>query len=390
MMVIENTFERRCRIIHAPSALSFTTASMIIVFILTNIPGNLLVILAVILDPNKNLRTSFNWLVVNLAAADLIVGAIVQPIMVHFHIKEGLEKNYGLEKIHLMCMVYFISCTASLLSLTSLAIERYLAVRKPYTYRNKVTNKTIALTIVIIWLISLSLPNIYLNVGFSTYSFIFSNTSMAVGVIIICTTYTLMKRKVSKARSHDGRNGGAFSTSGEASNKPLQHQSFSAVITTIDTPNATTQSTQWFEAIALSSSAKAKNLPSQNQNQFPTVNTNIGSSNVTTTCSNTRQMFEDKITKMFLIVLIALLCCYGPSTIMIYFVNFCEDCSCSTLHSLEDVSVLFILMNSSINFFCYALRCRRFRNAFATLLRINRRRNCRSSTTITQDASHKL
>ena len=365
-MVIENTFEKRCRIIDPPTGLSFTTASMVIVFILINIPGNLLVILAVVLDPNKNLRTPFNWLVVNLAVADLIVGAIVQPIKVHFHIKEGLGKNYVPEEIKLMCMVYFISCTASVLSLTSLAIERYLAVRKPYTYRNKVTNKRIVLTIVIIWLISLSLSNIYLNVGFSTYVFIFSNTSMAVGVIIIGTTYTLIKRKVSKARSVDGRYGVALSTSGEASNKPLQPQSFSAVITKVDTPNATTQNTQLVETIALSTSAEAKSLPSQDQNQFPT-------SNVTTTCSNTRQLFEDKITKMFLIVLVALLCSYGPSTIMIYFVNFCEDCSCSTLHCLEDVSVLFILMNSSINFFCYGLRCGRFRNAFAKLLRINRR-----------------
>jgi hypothetical protein len=387
-MVIKNTFEKRCRIIEAPTELSFTTASMVIVFILTNIPGNFLVILAVVLDPNKNLRTAFNWLVVNLAAADLIVGVIVQPLVVYFHIKEGLEKNYVPEEIApIVSMVYFISCTASLLSLTSLAIERYLAVRKPYTYRNKVTNKRIVLTIVIIWLISLSLPNIYLNVGFSTYSFIFTNTSMAVGVIIICATYTLMKRKVSKTRYHDGRNGVALSTSGQASNKPLQHQSFSAVITKVDTPNATTQTTQLFEAISLS---KAQNLPSQDQNQFPPVNINTRSSNVTTTCSNTRQMFEDKITKMFLIVLIALLCCYGPSAIMMYFVNFCEDCSCITLHCLEDFSILFILMNSSINFFCYALRCRRFRNAFAKLLRINTRRNCRSSTTTTQETSGKL
>ncbi|CAB3981423.1 histamine H2 receptor-like [Paramuricea clavata] len=372
-MVMENTFEKRCRIIDPPTELSFTTASMAIVFILTNIPGNLLVILAVVLDPNKNLRTPFNWLVVNLAAADLIVGVIVQPLKVHFHIKEGLEKNHVPEEINLINMVYFISCTASVLSLTSLAIERYLAVTKPYTYRNKVTNKRIVLTIVIIWLISLSLPNIYLNVGFFTYVFIFSNTFMAVGVIIICMTYTRMMQKVSKARSLNGRYGAALSTSGEASNKPLQPQSFSAVITKVNTPNAAAQNTQLVETIALSTSAEAKSLPSQDHDQFPTTNTNISSSNVTTICSNTRQLFEEKITKMFLIVLIALLCSYGPSTVMIYFVNFCEDCSCSTLHCLEDVSVLLILMNSSINFFCYALRCRRFRNAFAKLLRINRR-----------------
>ena len=81
-------------------------------------------------------------------------------------------------------MTYFISCTASVLSLISLAVERYMAVRKPVPYRNKVTNckKRIALTIVMTWITSLSLPSIYLYVGLTTCAFMFANTSITSAV----------------------------------------------------------------------------------------------------------------------------------------------------------------------------------------------------------------
>ena len=340
--------------------------TMSIILILTNIPGNILIILAVVVNPNRNLRTSFNWLVVNLAAADLIVGFITEPLSVYYHIKEGLKKNRVAEEFKTIHMVYFISCTASVLSLISSAVERYLAVRKPNTYRTKVTNKRI---------VSLSLPNIYLGVGFTTYAFIFANTSIVVAVLIISITYTLMRRKVNKIRSESARKIATASTSAEAIKKPSQLQNLSVVITKTDSPNAITQTRQLLEARATapSTSTEANNLPAHDQNQLPTVNTNQISSNAIT---NSEQLLETKVTKMFLIVLIALLCCYGPSTIMMYFINFCDDCSCITLHWFRDVHILFTLMNSSINFLCYALRSTRFRNAFVKLLRINRSWHC--------------
>ncbi|CAB4024242.1 histamine H2 receptor-like [Paramuricea clavata] len=358
-MAIESTFDKRCLSIAAPTELSFMTATISIVFILTNIPGNILVILAVFFDPNKNLRTPFNWLVVNLAAADLIIGFITEPFSVYYHIKEGLKKSSVAEELITIHMVYFISCTASVLSLTSLAVERYLAVRKPNTYRTKVTNKRIVLTIVMIWLISLSLPNIYLDVGFTTYGFIFANTSIAITVLITTITYTLMRQKINKGITKNARKKTAASTSTDF------------VITKTDSPNVIIHSRELLETNQTppSISTEANNSPSQERNQLPTVDINLSTSNAIT---NSRQLLEEKITKMFLIVLIALLCCYGPSTIMMYLVNFCEDCSCITLQWCRDVHIMFALMNSSTNFFCYALRCNRFRSAFFKLLKINR------------------
>ena len=153
------------------------------------------------LDPNKNLRTPFSWLIVNLAAADLITGTLTDPISVSIHFKLCLGKENTDAEHTVLHMSYFISCTASALSIASLAVERYLAVRKPTTYRNKMTNKRIMVTVAVIWLISLTLPNIYFEVGYILYSFVFVNASLVLAISITCFTYFLMWRKI-KERSH--------------------------------------------------------------------------------------------------------------------------------------------------------------------------------------------
>ena len=367
-MVIESMFQKRCQSIEAPKELSFVAASFFIVLILTNIPGNILVILAVVLNPNKNLRTSFNWLVVNLSAADLIVGVIALPISVNYLIREGLGHGALSNETSTSHIFYFVSCTASVLSLTSLAVERYLAVRKPNTYRTKVTNKRIVVTIAIIWVISLSLPNIYFDVGFTTYGFIFANTSIAVAVLIICTTYTLMRRKIGdKARPKNAARSHSSTALKEMTNDPAKSRHLS--ISNTEFLNVTSNSTE-VKPTASDTSGEANNcMQLQDNNQPATFNTNMCFSNV---IEKKRQLLEAQVTQMFLIVLIALLGCYGPSTIMMYLVNFCEHCSCITLHWFRDFHILFAATNSSVNFFCYALRSSKFKRAFVKLLRTNR------------------
>ena len=351
----ESTFEKRCLDIAAPIELSYTSASVVILLIFTNILGNVLIILAVAFDPNNNLRTPFNWLVINLAAADLIVGIIAQPMVVFSLIKEGLRKHGNPEEWVTSDITFFISCTASVLSLSSLAVERYLAVRNPNAYRTKVTNKRIVLTIVTIWLISVSLPNMFFIVESTTYALISTNMSLVFAVLTISVTYTLMRRQVNTTRYRNGRYLNASSI-------PIATTVIRST-ESIDAKSQISQSTSAAEII--------------NTQQFSNISNNIDYSN--TNAVTRRQLLEAKVTKIFLIVLIALLCCYGPSTIMMYLVNFCEDCSCRTLHWFRDIYFLFIYMNSSINFFCYAFRSPRFRSAFAILLKINRNRNRSSS-----------
>ena len=325
-MLAQSEFEKRCMAIRAPTELSFLSSSLSMLVTLTSIPGNLLIILAVVINPNKNLRTPFNWLLVNLATADLIVGAITSPFAAYIHMKEGLKEKISIVEIQIIHVSSFISCTASVLSLSSLAVERYLAISS--TYRTKVTKKRIMLTVAAIWLLSLGLSNVYFKVGFTTYSFIFANTAVAVTIAITCVTYTLMLKKV-KERSRD------ISHNADAREAPI---SSTAELSHDQTPSSST---------------------------FPTANHSCP------IVASAREM-EVKVTKMFVIVLVAMLCSYVPSTFFIYITNFCKSCSCTTFHWLRDSQFIIILTNSSVNFWCYAVRSPRFRSAFTKVLKIKR------------------
>ena len=125
-----------CTNISAPEYLSFATASLAIVSGVVAFSGNFLVVLAVVLDPNRNLRSSFNHFVASLGFADLVVGLLACPLGAVNPITDGLKKPSQQFRVW-MHMVYFISCTASLLSLTALALDRYFAITYPIKYRAK-------------------------------------------------------------------------------------------------------------------------------------------------------------------------------------------------------------------------------------------------------------
>lgn len=339
MSYLQETFEERCHTTGAPSHLSYFTASISILLLATNIPGNLLLILAVACDPHKNLRSPFNYLMSNLAIADLIVGLITGPLSVNYHIKEGLYGQLSIAEIRLFHMSYFVSCTASILSLASLATERYLAIRNPHNYRNKLTGKRILATVISIWLIALSLPFIYFEVGFITCAFILANTTVFLAVGIMCFTYGLMIWKFKRDKTR-----------------------FQNV----------TRSEREME--------RTQRIVSNDHHD------NSSCHHVSSRHDKTVRM-ETRVTKMFLVVMAAVLGCYGPSAILIYTMSFCETCSCESLHWFRDLQCLFVLLNSSVNFFCYGLRSPRFRQAFVTILRLPGRRKSAEKSASTSTPS---
>lgn len=313
---LQTEFNNSCWDKEPPKELSFLTLSFSCFFMLLNMPGNTLVIMVVAKDPHRNLRTPFNYLVCNLAFADLIVGVICEPISVYIHWKEVTDSKVTELDYRVSHLSYFISSTASVLSLAALAIERYLAIRDPHNYRSKCTGKRILLTVASIWLFSLSLPWIYLKVGFIAYSFIFANSAVAAAVFISCFTYGLFLRAI-KNRS---RNSEEYPAGNDNHRQPSDQSE-----DTLSRRNA---------------NARRKNA----------------------------EQLEQKITKMFLVILFALLGCYVPSTVLIYALRFCKSCSCQTLHWFKDLQHLFVLANSSMNFFCYAFRSPRFLSAIKTIL----------------------
>ena len=183
-------FEKHpCANVTPPTVLSYTTASISIFISIVATIGNSLVLLAVLIDPNRNLRSPFNWFVANLALADVLVGMVAAPLSAVFHISEGLKTSLHLKIENFLYFSYFIACTASLLSLIILAVDRYVAITFPLLYVVKVNSIKAFATLACAWVTSFILSLVYFKVGLNIYRFVFANTAIVVTFVVLLFTH---------------------------------------------------------------------------------------------------------------------------------------------------------------------------------------------------------
>ncbi|CAF0931282.1 unnamed protein product [Adineta ricciae] len=120
------------------------------VFPIFTIFGNVLVVVSVYRE--KSLHTITNYFVVSLAISDITVAAVVMPFAIY------LEFNRVWELPERLCDFWVASdcmaCTASILNLVAIAVDRYIAVTKPLKYARHKNPKRVAIMIVIVWLVS--------------------------------------------------------------------------------------------------------------------------------------------------------------------------------------------------------------------------------------------
>lgn len=125
-------------------------AFILIIFPLFTIFGNILVVISVYRE--KSLHTITNYFVVSLAISDITVAAVVMPFAIY------LEYNRVWRLSERLCDFWVASdcmaCTASILNLVAIAIDRYIAVTKPLKYARHKNPKRVAIMIVVVWLIS--------------------------------------------------------------------------------------------------------------------------------------------------------------------------------------------------------------------------------------------
>ncbi|NXQ97336.1 DRD3 protein, partial [Sagittarius serpentarius] len=146
---------------HAYYALCYCLLILAIIF------GNVLVCLAVLRE--RTLQTTTNYLVVSLAVADLLVATLVMPWVVY------LEVTGGVWTFSRICCDIFVTmdvmmCTASILNLCAISIDRYTAVVKPVQYQystGQSSCRRVSLMIVIVWMLAfaVSCPLLF---GFNT------------------------------------------------------------------------------------------------------------------------------------------------------------------------------------------------------------------------------
>ncbi|XP_011157692.1 tyramine receptor 1 isoform X2 [Solenopsis invicta] len=137
---------------YLPNWTDLILAGLFTMLIIVTIVGNTLVIAAVI--TTRRLRSVTNCFVSSLAAADLLVGLAVMPPAVLLQLTGG---TWELGEI--LCDFWvsldILLCTASILSLCAISIDRYLAVTQPLIYSRRRRSKRLAgLMIVAVWVMA--------------------------------------------------------------------------------------------------------------------------------------------------------------------------------------------------------------------------------------------
>uniref|UniRef100_A0A182VWT0 G-protein coupled receptors family 1 profile domain-containing protein n=1 Tax=Anopheles minimus TaxID=112268 RepID=A0A182VWT0_9DIPT len=127
------------------------TALILTLIIIITIVGNILVILSVF--TYKPLRIVQNFFIVSLAVADLTVAILVLPLNVAYSILGRWE--FGIHVCKMWLTSDVLCCTASILNLCAIALDRYWAITDPINYAQKRTLERVLALIAGVWVLSL-------------------------------------------------------------------------------------------------------------------------------------------------------------------------------------------------------------------------------------------
>jgi len=145
----------------AVDALPITPVSVLFavltsVIIVATVVGNVLVILSVF--TYRPLRHVQNFYIVSLAVADLAVAVLVMPYNVVYSMLGYWPFGSPFCLAWATCDI--LTCTASILHLCAIAMDRYRAIHDPITYAQKRTIRRVLFCVFVVWFVSglISIP----------------------------------------------------------------------------------------------------------------------------------------------------------------------------------------------------------------------------------------
>ncbi|KAJ0170828.1 hypothetical protein K1T71_013600 [Dendrolimus kikuchii] len=131
-------------------------STLFLIVIVGTIIGNILVCVAVRLV--RKLRRPSNYLIVSLAVSDLCVALMVMPVATAYDILGTWP--FGPVICDFWVSSDVLSCTASILNLCMISVDRYYAITKPLEYGVKRTPRRMLFCVFIVWISAafISLP----------------------------------------------------------------------------------------------------------------------------------------------------------------------------------------------------------------------------------------
>ncbi|XP_049909207.1 alpha-1A adrenergic receptor [Epinephelus moara] len=200
---------------------------VLVVFVVFGVLGNILVILSVLF--HNHWRSVTHYFIANLAAADLLLSAAVLPFSAT---SEALGRwVFGRSFCSVWAALDVLCCTASILSLCVISIDRYLAVSYPLHYPAMATGRRGLTAVAALWGLSAAISvgplfgwkepdpedetvcRITEEPGYALFSALGSfYIPLAIILAMYCRVYTVAKRETKTLRK--GSKGEGVETDG--------------------------------------------------------------------------------------------------------------------------------------------------------------------------------
>ncbi|XP_023955072.2 5-hydroxytryptamine receptor 2A isoform X2 [Bicyclus anynana] len=131
-------------------------ALIAIVLVVCTAAGNVLVCLAIYLE--RRLQNVTNYFLMSLAITDLLVAILVMPVGI-LTLVRGYFPLPAVYCLTWICLDVLL-CTASIMHLCTISVDRYLSLRYPMRFGRNKTRKRVTIKIVFVWILStaMSLP----------------------------------------------------------------------------------------------------------------------------------------------------------------------------------------------------------------------------------------
>ncbi|XP_068438526.1 histamine receptor H2a [Clinocottus analis] len=132
--------------------------------ILLTVSGNVLVCLAVC--ASRRLRCLTNCFIVSLAVTDLLLGLLVLPFSALMQLNNDWPLGPAFCNFYISMDVML--CTASILTLLAISVDRYLAVTMPLRYASLVMPWRVAVAMASVWTVSVAVSFLPIQMGWNT------------------------------------------------------------------------------------------------------------------------------------------------------------------------------------------------------------------------------
>ncbi|XP_053575630.1 neuromedin-U receptor 2 [Bombina bombina] len=140
------------------SRLSLPMTLVYAAIFLVGVSGNLLVCLVIL--KHHNMRTPTNYYLFSLAVSDLLVLLLGMPLEI-YEMWSNYPFLFGAWGCYFRTVLFETVCFASILSVTTVSVERYVAIIHPFQAKLKSTRRRALRILITIWICSIifSIPN---------------------------------------------------------------------------------------------------------------------------------------------------------------------------------------------------------------------------------------